>query len=675
MNSVVHHPTSRTSWFRAEQFGPTAAPSPESHRETVIVVGVCAFALYFMNRLAFDAFFLGEDFNAWTMYINADRDFIKAIFTPIFTFLRPSAYAGILSTQLLLPWDPLVHHWRNFLMLVLCVWILYRIMLRLTDRRSARLMAIAFFVIARVNFSIIGLINLVELLFTVIYALCTFLFLLRYFQGGRTIDYCVALVLFALCAFARDSNVMFFCVVVAMFVLHALELRRRGESARLPITVQVLPFLAFVVAYVVVRMQLGVPSPPIGGNHPYALYFEFWQIASRFYYFLGNLGNLSFDIPAVSGQGDLATWMHVSDPIRYGYYAVLVGAVVITLLVALITCLRSDISVLVPLIWAGALLGPTLLIGNRQPYYAFEPVLALSVAMAIAFDRSIPIRLQLIPIWVGLLAFMGLNGVVASRNGGFAWLWVTQRLASVHKDVMVPHRDEPITSLFIVADSDGGVELLSYMVNPLGPFFPNLKKVPVLNALMSPTVETYGSIKFSQLSLNQLLQRPGRTLVYRQVAADDRYKELTDRTVVIDAVKAEGDAVPGHAADKLFDRLTSVGAGTSWISDEASRPHVIDIKFAAATLLGSVRVVNTANSRLGELEVQVLSGGVWATVYSKKDLQNEIEINAEWPDSEASAIRLIVNSSYRNGNQNPSVEIEEVIFPENKTSIMADGSK
>ncbi len=32
----------------------------------------------------------------------------------------------------------------------------------------------------------------------------------------------------------------------------------------------------------------------------------------------------------------------------------------------------------------------------------------------------------------------------------------------------------------------------------------------------------------------------------------------------------------------------------------------------------SVRVVNPANSRLGELDVQVLSDGVWTTVYSQK---------------------------------------------------------
>jgi hypothetical protein len=644
MNSVLQDSPRRTKWFRARKFGPTVAPTSKSFQETLIVVGVCAVVLYFMNRPAFDPYFLGEDFNAWTMYINADRNFIKAIFTPIFTFLRPSAYAGILSTQLLLPWDPLVHHWRNFLMLVGCVWILYRIMLRLTDSRSARLMAVAFFVIARINFSVIGLINLVELLFTIAYALGTFLFLLRYFQGGRKVDYCISLGLFGLCAFARDANVMFFCVVVAMFALHALELRRRGESVPIPVTIQLMPFLLFVVAYVLVRMKLGVPSPPIGGDHPYALYFEFWHIASRFYYFLGNLGNLSFDIPGVSGQGDLATWLHVSDPIRYGYYAVLVGIVAITLLVALITCLGSDISVLIPLIWAGALLGPTLLIGNRQPYYAFEPVLALTLAMAMAFDRSIAIKPRLVPIWLGLLALMAVNGAVAGKSGGYTWLWVTQRLASIHRDVMIPHRGEPVTNVFIVGDSDADVALLSYMVNPLGPFFPDMKKVPVLNALMSPTIETYGAVKFSQFSLSQILQRPGRTVVYRQVAAEDRYKVLTNRTVVIESVTADGGAVPGHEADKLFDRIASGTGGASWISDEVARAHVVDIKFAAPTQLGSIRVINSGNSRLGELDVEVMSDGAWTEVYMKKDLQNESEINAEWSERETSAVRLIVRS-------------------------------
>src|SRR5438046_615694 len=99
MASVITPPPKGASWFRAENLGPATAPAPRSYLESFIVVSACALVLYFMNRPAFEFFFLGEDFNAWTMYINAERDFIKAIFTPIYTFLRPSAYAGILSTQ------------------------------------------------------------------------------------------------------------------------------------------------------------------------------------------------------------------------------------------------------------------------------------------------------------------------------------------------------------------------------------------------------------------------------------------------------------------------------------------------------------------------------------------------------------------------------------------------
>jgi F5/8 type C domain len=678
MLAIAHNTPKWRSFFRAEKFGPTTAPGYKSFFETLIVVSACALVIYFFNRPAFEPFFLGEDFNAWTMYIAADKNFIKAIFTPIYTFLRPSAYAGILATQLVLPWDPLVHHWRNFLMLVLCVWILYRIMLRLTDRRSARLMAVAFFVVARVNFSAIGLINVVELLFTVAYALCALLFLLRYFQGGRIVDYCIGFGLFALCAFARDSNVMFFLVVAAMFALHGLELQQRGEPAHIPMLVQLLPFLLLVVAYVVVRMKLGVHPPPIGGDHPYALYFEFWHIASRLYYFLGNLGNLSFDLPGVTGQGDLAAWLHAPNAIRYAYYGVMVGTVFLTLFVALITCLRSDFAVVIPLIWAGALLAPSLLIGNRQSYYAFEPILALSLSMAMTFDRSVQIRPKLVPIWLCLLAFIGVNGFISSRiaeGPNYTWLWVTQRMAHLYKEVLVPNRGEPVTHLFIVADDDAGVRLLEYIVNPLVHFLPKLKKVPVLNVLMSPTVETFGSVKFSKFSLDQFLRFPGRTLVYRQGPTLDTYRDLTDRTVVIESVKAGGGAIPGHEPDKLFDRLTSQGEGTSWISNEAPRPHVITIKFAAATQLGSVRVVNPANSRLGELDVQVLSDSTWTTVYSKKDLQDEAEINAEWSDRDASAVRLIVNSSYRNGSPSSSDEIEEVVFPENKAIVLLGDQK
>ena len=91
--------------------------------------------------------------------------------------------------------------------------------------------------------------------------------------------------------------------------------------------------------------------------------------------------------------------------------------------------------------------------------------------------------------------------------------------------------------------------------------------------------------------------------------------------------------------------------------------------FVGATELSSVRVINSQNSRLGELEVQLLSDGAWTSVYLKKDIQSEAEINAEWPDRRVSALRLIVHSSYRNGTPSSSAEIEEVLFPENITSI------
>ncbi len=109
-----------------------------------------------------------------------------------------------------------------------------------------------------------------------------------------------------------------------------------------------------------------------------------------------------------------------------------------------------------------------------------------------------------------------------------------ERMAHLYKEVIVPNRGEPVTSLFIVADDDAGVPLLHYMVNPLEGFFPKLKKVPVLNVLMSPTVETFGAIKFSEFSLDRFLRFRGRTLVYRQGPNRDAYRDLTNRTVVIE---------------------------------------------------------------------------------------------------------------------------------------------
>jgi hypothetical protein len=659
-----------TYWPRATKFGPTSAPGSGTHIESLLVTAACAIVIYVMCKPAFDSFFYGEDFNAWTMYIAADQNFLKAIFTPFNTFLRPTAYAGIIGTQLILPWDPFIHHWRNFLVLILCIWILYRIMVRMTDWMPARVIAISFFAASKLNFTTIGLINLIELLTTVTYALCTFLFLIRYFQSKRNIDYWIAVSFFALCAFARDSNVMFFCVVVAMFALNAWELRSRGETVHLQTMFRLLPFVILLCAYFIVRSSLGVAMPPIGGDHPYALNFDAHHIFSRLYFFLGNFGNLSFDERGVTGYGDVATFLKFPGGIRDAYYGALTVAVLLACAVALASSLRSDLSAMVPLIWAGALLFPTLLIGNRQPYYAFEPIMALSLCIAVSLDRAGPVRARLVPIWLVLLAIIAANGLIANRFSGpvnYTWQYVTHLVERVNQQIIIPHRGEPVTELVIVTPDDSqSVELVGYILNPLASMVAAKEKVPMLNALLWPTLKRVRAVPFAKFSLDEVLKTPRPWLVYRQDPTRENYTNITLRTVWVAAVDSNGGSEPDHGPDKLFDKPTSRVGGTTWISTNTEGPHIVTFRFSDPTRLGSLRIINSPRARVQSMEIQLLVAGKWIAVFDQDNLQERSVIDARWPDKDAMAVQVIVKRSMRDGQPSSIAEIEEIEFPENK---------
>ena len=101
----------------------------------------------------------------------------------------------------------------------------------------------------------------------------------------------------------------------------------------------------------------------------------------------------------------------------------------------------------------------------------------------------------------------------------------------------MPHRGDQVKNLFIVANDDAGAELLFYLGSPLAGFFPQLKKVPVLYELMSPAVENFGAANFSDFSLDRFLLLPGRTLVYRQDATRDIYRDISHRTVTIESIR------------------------------------------------------------------------------------------------------------------------------------------
>ena len=208
---------------------------------------------------------MSEDFNWTALYIAADEKFLPALFSHPF-FLRPASIAWVIGTQILLPWDPLAHHIRNFVFTLLNLFLLHRILLRVTLSTPPRVLGLAFFALNKVHLTAIGWINVFEIIVTLMHFLLILLFLLRYLQEGRKWDYCLALGGFLLTVFSRDYSIVLLAVVVAIFYLRALD--ERGNPARWRSALGMLvPFCMVAALHCFARYSLGQWPPTNVGNY------------------------------------------------------------------------------------------------------------------------------------------------------------------------------------------------------------------------------------------------------------------------------------------------------------------------------------------------------------------------------------------------------------------------
>lgn len=500
-------------WPRAAKLTSIPTAGWVSHVESLVVVAACGLVIYVMTKPAFTGFFYGEDFITRSLYLAADENFFKAIFTPILRiFLRPTAIAWSIGTQLFLPWDPEVHHWRNFFGLLLCLWVLYRIMVRLTDLFAARLLGISFFAISKVQLTIVGLINCIDNIGTLLYSVTTILFLVRYAQTLRQLDYWLALACFALAVGSRDANVTFAAVPLALLTLREFELGDWSRARWRQLAVLVAPFALVAGAYLALRFAL-VGMPDQSAYPAYAFHFDIGPILLRLKIFLGNLVNLSFGEVTATGQGDLSTALDFSAGWHNFYLVALPVLMLLLLTVVLLASWRRDASVLFPLIWACALLGPTLIISNIQIYYIFEPVAALSLFVALGIDCAGNVRAMLVAAWIPLLFVIALNGYFSDRNvDSYAWRWVADIAQRLNDNIFKPNHDKDVTGLVLIADSQRDADFLVYLVDPL---ISSNKNVAMLDALLSPTVRTFRAVDVKLFTRNDLPKESGPVLVYR----------------------------------------------------------------------------------------------------------------------------------------------------------------
>jgi hypothetical protein len=492
-------------------------------RESFGVVGLGAIVLLAVTYSGFGGHFFGEDFITRSLYLSADGDFFKAIFTPFGPFFRPAAVAWSMGTQLVLPFDPYIHHLRNFLFLLVIALLLHRVLLRLTESPQARALAMALFLCSGIHLTIVGYINCIDNIGALTYGLATLLFVLRHHQEGRWWDLAGALLFFLLSTFSRDLNVMF---LFALAVLITFQSREAGGQWKQRAMLRLLPFVGVVLLYFGVRVGV-VGLPPMGDGSNYAAYtphFDFPRILHLSVTFIGTLLNLSFGQLMGTGQGDLSSTLGLSEALQADYrngFVALGGALI---LVTVALGLRARPLGLFALAWAGAMLLPTFLIQNEQIYYDFEPLAACALLLGISLDRKVPYRRWLVRAWIPVLGVVLMNGIAHAGNVNIlVWRFAANEDQAIFDQVMAPHRGQKIMALTLIAQDQTQADLLQYLVDPA--LSPSGAQQAQLKALMSPEIRYFRVV--TQANYRPDPDAPQPHLVYRQEADNKTLTEIS----------------------------------------------------------------------------------------------------------------------------------------------------
>jgi len=460
-----------------------------SYKESFVLVAIFGLILYVMTRPAFNGFFLGEDFITRSLYLASGGNFLHAIFTRFGPFLRPSAVAWSIGTQLILPWDPVVHHWRNFAFSLFNIFLLHRIMLRVTDSRFSRVLGTAFFVVSKVQLTIIGYINCIDNIGTLFYFLATILYLLRYFQENKKRDYVLAVVFFALCTLARDTGVFFISTILTIWFFYVRE-NRAALMVWKNTAIKILPFIAVVISYLILRLAI-VGPPPMGGDSitpAYTIHYDGKWILKGVIVFAGNLFNLSFADISVTGVGDLSTLFtsNISGNQVYKIGLLIIGSLL--LIGTIILGIWHRKWTVFSLVWAAALLLPTFLIKNVQIYYIYGPLAGISLFLAMSLDdHGVVWRKALIALWALAIFITGINGYVHNQNVNMlAWRWVANQVSKINDQVFIPNQGSPIRSLTILVSTEQQADFTRYLIDPK--LYPSGFHQAMLKALMNPEI-------------------------------------------------------------------------------------------------------------------------------------------------------------------------------------------
>lgn len=140
------------------------------------------------------------------------------------------------------------------------------------------------------------------------------------------------------------------------------------------------------------------------------------------------------------------------------------------------------------------------------------------------------------------------------------------------------------------------------------------------------------------------------------------------------SVKTDSDFGGGYNKTKLFDGGESADGITSWASSSRSMPHFVELTFEGHPAVGEVSIINRPVTRIDQMDVEILVGNRWVTVFQGKNLRTQAVISSKWTPRAIDALRIVIRKNYFNNQERNNADIEEIEFPGFWPSVGRRGS-
>ena len=486
--------------------------------ELALVTAVGALLVGALAWPAFSGFFIAEDFAHWGSYQEAGESFWGGIFRRHYpVFFRPALKAWGILFHWVLPREPLAYHVRNWLLTAAAIGLLYLVLYRLTSNRLASLAGLSWFVLSKVHLTTIGFVIIGDTVLSLLHSLAALYFLIVYFQDRSRLALALSYLFFGLAVFSRDSGIVLLGVMVAAW---AVALLRENTFHWRRLTVKTLPNAVIVAVYLASRF-LVLREQIAGADSFYTPSFDAPDVLWRAWVLWGNVWNLSLAEPHVSGVGSYATWLAARFPVFEEWVKpgelVFLALASGLLLVTIVRGWQRDFRLLVPMLWVGLFIGPTLFVRNVQVYYILEPLAGFSMLLATALDGWKP-RSAFV-LWAVVLVIGGVNSAVQNQQVQvFSWRFCADQAEAVFEPIATKAAEPETKSIVLLCDGPQRTAFWYYTLTgdgtaPMIPFLANKPELAVTIGDKNKLRETLAATSSGEIVF---VESAGKFILYAQ---------------------------------------------------------------------------------------------------------------------------------------------------------------